>query len=157
VLGKIIIEGGYMPKDSLEEISGVNSEFEGKIIKPILMEDWALMESKLRSLLLTAAYKLEDYETQQSELDYVRKMGIDRSVVHQYMGRIEIAELFYWSALKLNKWTKAEMNDWLNEIYAIEVPEGALNRLQDLYVLILTISVPQPKEKAEAEDTSKNS
>jgi hypothetical protein len=120
------------------------------------MEDWALMESKLRSLLLTDAYKIEDYETQQAELDYVRKMGIDRSVVHQYMARIEIAELFYWSALKLNNWTKDAMNDWLNEIYAIEVPEGALNRLQDLYVHILTISVPQPKEKAEAEDNSKN-
>jgi len=145
-----------MPKDSLEEISGVNSEFEGKIVKPILMEDWALMESKLRSLLLTDAYHIEDFETQQAELDYVRKMGLDRSVVHQYMNRIEIAELFYWLALKLNNWTKAEMNDWLNEIYAIEVPEGALNRLYGLYKHIMDISVPQPKEKAEAEDNSKN-
>ena len=145
-----------MPKDSLEQISGVNSEFEGKIVKPILMEDWALMESKLRSLLLTDAYHIEDFETQQAELDYVRKMGLDRSVVHQYMNRIEIAELFYWLALKLNNWTKAEMNDWLNEIYAIEVPEGALNRLYGLYKHIMDISVPQPKEKAEAEDNSKN-
>jgi hypothetical protein len=72
------------------------------------------------------------------------------------MNRIEIAELFYWLALKLNNWTKAEMNDWLNEIYAIEVPEGALNRLYGLYKHIMDISVPQPKEKAEAEDNSKN-
>ncbi|MDQ1316370.1 MAG: hypothetical protein QG588_17 [Candidatus Poribacteria bacterium] len=138
-----------MPKDSLEEISGINSEFEGKIVKPILMEDWALMCSKLRSLLMADAYKLEDFEIQQKELDAVRKMGIDRADVHRSMGRNEISELFFWSALKLNNWNKADMNTWLDSLSMEFVDDNSLPKVQELYSLILTISVPQPKGKVE--------
>ncbi len=133
--------------DNLEQIAGANSEFEGKIIKPILMEDWALMFSKLRSLLLTDAYKIEDPETRQLELQSVRAMPITQIDIRRSMGRPEIFKVFFWSVLKLNKWTEDQMIEWVNNLELDEVK--GINKLQDLFTFIIDLSIPKSKGGAE--------
>jgi hypothetical protein len=130
-------------KDSLEEISGANSEFEGKIIKPILLEDWASMFSKLRSLLMSDAYKLEDFDIRQQELQSVRAMPITSQDIFRSLGRDEIFIEFFWSALKLNKWAKEDMKEWLVNLEIDE--EKGINKQQDLMTLIMDLSIPKPK------------
>lgn len=133
--------------DNLEQVSGTNSEFEGKIIKPILMEDWTSMFAKLRSLLITDAYKIDDPETRQLELQAVRAMPITQIDIRRSMGRDEIFKAFFWSTLKLNKWTENEMVEWINNLEFDEVK--GINKPQDLFALIMDISVPKPKAGAE--------
>ncbi len=133
--------------DNLEQVAGVNSEFEGKIIKPILMEDWASMFAKLRSLLITDAYKIDDPETRQLELQAVRAMPITQIDIRRSMGRKEIFDLFFCSALKLNKWTVDQMNEWINGLEFDD--EKGINKPQDLFTFIINLSIPQPKAGAE--------
>ena len=129
--------------DNLEQVAGANSEFEGKIVKPILNEDWALMFSKLRSLLLSDAYKIEDMETRQLELQAVRAMPISFVDIRRSMGRSEIFNAFFWSALKLNKWTQEQMVEWINNLEFDE--DKNINRTQDLFNFIIDLSIQKPK------------
>ncbi len=137
--------------DNLEQVSGVNGEFEGKIVKPILMEDWAVMFAKLRSLLVTDAYKIGDPETRQLELQAVRAMPISQIDIRRSMGRPEIFEAFFWSALKLNKWTMAEMREWIDNLEFDDIK--GVNKPQDLFSYIIDLSVPKPKGNGEAIDS----
>lgn len=117
--------------DSLEELSGVASEFEGKKTKPITLGGWAFLISRLRSLFIKDAYNIDDVDIREQELIKIRSMSLDSRDVFRALGRDEIGPEYFWLSLSDNNWSKEEMRAWLVSLDA-ERQQVCFNHIIDI-------------------------